>query len=113
VKHLFAVIVSVPDPKGPRAWENLAMQFPSHVQIGNTPETSKPLEELDLPTPSVGLLMGARFPVFVAGEILVVNLDGRELFGRGRKPSKWGVEFEEFATIEEALERAASVKLGA
>lgn len=48
-----------------------------------------------------------QLPVFYLGEILIVDKDcGREIIGRGRKPGKWFVEYETFATIEEAIKKA-------
>lgn len=43
------------------------------------------------------------FSPFTRGEIVVLNGNGREPFGEGRKPGKWSVEFEEFLTLAGAL----------
>lgn len=43
-------------------------------------------------------------------EVLVVNAGGREPFGQGRKPSKWGVTAEYFPTFAEAMGRLNEVK---
>lgn len=56
--------------------------------------------------------MAFRVPVFTLGEILILNNDGREIAGRGRKPSKWLVVCEEFETLEEAVARAQDIPLG-
>jgi len=48
-------------------------------------------------------------PVFTPGEILVLDTDGRELAGRGRKPSKWLVDYETFHSIDEAVARAREI----
>jgi hypothetical protein len=40
---------------------------------------------------------------FERGEILVLEPNGREPFGEGRKPAKWFVTTEEFDTLAEAL----------
>jgi hypothetical protein len=50
-----------------------------------------------------------RLEVFVPGEILVLDDDGREVAGHGRKPGKWDVDVEEFDTIEQAVSRALEV----
>lgn len=51
----------------------------------------------------------ARLPVFFLGEILIVNRNGREIAGRGRKPSKWGVECAYFWTLRGARRRFAQL----
>lgn len=43
------------------------------------------------------------FSPFERGEIVVLNGNGREPFGEGRKPGKWSVEYEEFLTLDGAL----------
>jgi len=49
-------------------------------------------------------------PVFSLGEILIIDgAYGRELAGKGRKPSKWYVEFETFDNVKEAILRAWEV----
>lgn len=48
--------------------------------------------------------------VFVLGEILILGSDAREVSGKGRKPSKWDVAYEEFDSIEEAAIRAREVR---
>jgi hypothetical protein len=47
--------------------------------------------------------MSLRAPVFTVGEVLLLDSSGREISGRGRKPSKWVVEVEYCDTLEEAL----------
>ena len=56
-----------------------------------------------------------RVPVFEVGEILIMPDErfynkhthfGREIAGRGRKPSGFAVEYEVFETVEEAVVRA-------
>lgn len=42
------------------------------------------------------------FP-FAQGEILIVNREGREPFGEGRHCRKWGVEFEYFTNLADAV----------
>jgi hypothetical protein len=56
--------------------------------------------------PHLNLAWKIRTPVFYPGEILILNEGGREHGFPGRKPDKWHVEYEEFATVEEAIDRA-------
>jgi hypothetical protein len=42
-------------------------------------------------------------PVFHLGEILLLGSDDREVLYPGRKPSKWDVEVEDCATLDEAV----------
>lgn len=48
--------------------------------------------------------------VFWPGEILVLDGNGREIGGMGRKPSKWFVEVEEFDNVEDAIARAREIE---
>jgi hypothetical protein len=56
-----------------------------------------------------GFVMALRAPCFTLGEILILDGSGREVCGRGRKPSKWFIETEGFGTIEEAAARAIEI----
>lgn len=49
---------------------------------------------------------------FVQGELLVVDDYGREVSGKGRKPSKWDVEYElfDFVDLDKAVQRSIEVK---
>jgi len=53
-----------------------------------------------------------RQPVFMMGEILILDGDGREIGGRMRKPDKWDVTIEIYRTIEDAVTRAEEVMRG-
>jgi hypothetical protein len=53
-----------------------------------------------------------RVPVFTLGEILVLDDDGREIAGAGRKPDKWDVRCETFDEIGPAVERAKGIVWG-
>lgn len=44
-----------------------------------------------------------KLPVFEHGEILLLNRIGREISGRGRKPSKWNTKCAYFYTLRSAL----------
>jgi|GEM_PF-2697091 len=48
-------------------------------------------------------------PVFSLGEILILDNYGREIAGRGRKPSKWSVTCEEFDSLDNAIECSQKV----
>lgn len=63
--------------------------------------------------PIKGAMIRVRLRNFTLGEILVCDESGREVAGRGRKPSKWYVERESFDTIEAAVERAQAVQKAA
>lgn len=55
-------------------------------------------------------LLSLRAPVFTLGEILLLDEDGREVDGPGRKPSKWGVSIQEFETLDDAVARSQEVR---
>ena len=50
--------------------------------------------------------MHVHVPVFEEGEILILDEDGREVAGHLRKPDKWGIEYEVFDNLEDAIKRA-------
>lgn len=50
-----------------------------------------------------------RLQNFSLGEVLICDEYGREVAGRGRKPSKWYVETEKFDSLEAAVARAQAV----
>lgn len=52
--------------------------------------------------------LALRVRVFEPGEILICN-GGREVAGKGRKPSKWFIEYEEFDNINDAVQRAVAI----
>jgi hypothetical protein len=51
----------------------------------------------------VAVLLTIQTDVFHLGEIIVVDGDGREIGGMGRKPSKWSVETERFGDLDAAI----------
>ena len=55
------------------------------------------------------LIGSVRCLVFEAGEILIVDDNGREVGYPGRKPSKWSVEYEEFDDLDKAVSAALAV----
>ena len=97
----YQVIVGVPHPDGTEAWGNLASVMELY-QAGNEADRVTRVD------PMVSMIQ-FRTPVFVLGEILIVDNDGREVCGRARKASKWSVQAEEFDTLEEAVARAQEV----
>ena len=58
------------------------------------------------PQPCPIKMVCVELPVFRLGELLVVNRSEREICGGGRKPSKWGVDYEIFWTLRRALRRS-------
>jgi len=97
------VITKVPDPdKGEDG--NLALALPLYFQPNSE---TKPLPALDVIGAAIITIMA---PVFWLGEILVVDEGGREIGGKGRKPSKWAVEYEEFDDLAEAVRRSREVQ---
>ena len=95
-----AVVTKVPALDGPDAWENLAWCVPTHLAL--TPEKVVPFTCEDVGM-DVGTALALRQPVFGLEEILILDMDGREVSGRGRKPGKWGVEIEEFDATYDGL----------
>ena len=57
--------------------------------------------------PSYLVITSDEWP-FERGEVLTLGAWDREVLGQGRKPSKWDVRYERFATLEAALECAKS-----
>ena len=51
-------------------------------------------------------VLRVKLRTFWLGEILLVDRDGREVAGHGRKPDKWDVDCEFFWTSRAALRRA-------
>lgn len=108
----YIVITHAPEPPDTG---NLAALGPCWAQVEQPSQENDwngkvvPLHEVD-PHLAMAALTVFRTPVFYAGEILVVeSTTGREIGGRGRKPSKWGVTYEEFVTIESAEDCARKV----
>lgn len=104
----YAVITRVPEP-GDRG--NLATQL---GQVFLDPQATG--AGIDTPPQSLGKALGNPMlevyvlgPVFRLGELLIVNGDGREMAGGGRKPNKWDVDAEYFDEPEPAVRRALEV----
>jgi hypothetical protein len=104
----YAVVTKVPEPTGPEGGGNLATAL-DQVFVKERPENmAMPFGRFGVLPMGVALL--SYIPVFTLGEVLLLGPDGRELTGRGRKPSKWSVEIETFLTAEAAVIRAREVQ---
>ena len=100
----FLVITKVPPPE---SGGNMAVPMDIYIRIENDPEgRCEPLPN----NIQAALFLGCAQPVFTLGEILIVGEDGREVAGRGRKPSKWSVEVETFDDVRAAVHRARQVQ---
>lgn len=114
MKTYFLVITKVPDQNS-GSKGNMATVMDLYWDLGNDKELKRWYDAaediLGIPASEAILLQLTSFrrPVFVAGEILVVGTDGREIGGHLRKPSKWEVEFKLFDNIEDAVELAEQV----
>jgi len=91
MNYKIAVITRVPDPETDDG--NLAAalvyRLPSQLRLA--------------------CVLQGRTPVFHLGEILILDGNGREVVGLGRKPSKWDVGYQTFAALDEAIVRAQEV----
>lgn len=113
MKYSFLVITKVPDPwKGESG--NLAHTVP-FIEVEEPKESNdytpkvEPYYQVE---PFKGLMPIAPMfmePVFFEGEVLIVGPSGREVTGQGRKADKWDVEYEEFDTLEAAIERSVNL----
>lgn len=99
--HEIVVITRVPDV--PQAG-NLALPTPLFQEI----EPPDIFNEYHGVYHSL-LSLDFRMPVFALGEILVLDGEGREIGGRGRKPNKWDVDWEVCDTVEYAVLKAVEV----
>lgn len=104
----YAVIIKVPSP-GENSG-NLAMGmgqvFISPVAVG-LPHDAPVLgigDALAAPQLEIYLLI----PVFKVGELLVLDSNDRDQFGR--KPSKWFITYECFDNVEDAVRRVLEVR---
>lgn len=103
--YTWTVITALPDMTDPEECTgNLATALGSlYVPTADQRDEMNPTRWEQSPA---GL--GCRVPVFALGEILLCA-GGREITGHGRKPSKWGVEYETFTDLTAAMARAAEV----
>lgn len=101
-EFIYGVITKVP-PDDDLDGGNLALAMPLYFRTRD--------EKIISSVTFLGVgAMSALAPVFILGEILVLDSPyGREISGRGRKPSKWVVACEEFSDINEAIKRAKEV----
>lgn len=102
VPYVFAVITRIPDPaKG----EGGNMACSLSVARSGTKGGVLAVELL----PPV-LQLGLRTPVFALGEVVILDGEnGREVCGAQRKPSKWDVDVEHFASVRDAVLRSRVV----
>ncbi len=108
-----AVVVEVPHR---RSSGNLAVAGSLYVQTD--PQDPNSIEDwmgwavanFDTPGQGLGLALALRAHVFTIGEILILDSDGREVAGLGRKPEKWGIVVETFDDIIAAVGRAREVR---
>ncbi len=98
MKLLVITKVPNPDTDGPLAQGNLAAPL---AELWVLETRQGPLTRLEkfmgLPA---GFSTVLRKEVFAVGDLLLVDDDGREIVGRGRKPSKWGIEYKTFEKWE-------------
>lgn len=104
------VITSVPDPLSAAGRSNMAGPGAS-VRDVRRGEAGRPDDELgklymELGPPlgiqaaSEDMQLGLRLQVFRVGDVLFVDDEGREIGGRRRNPSRWGVVFETFVIAD-------------
>lgn len=106
----YLVITKVPPPGSPL---NAALAGPIYL---DPQATGGSIDwEHDTPMQLIGDAMGnralhlwLRTDVFRLGEVLITNGE-REVVGAGRRPDKWGVEYEQFDDIDKAIARAHEV----
>ena len=96
--YTYAVVTEIPPPeKG----GNMATAL---GQLYLTTDEHRSYENLGMQA------MNFAIPVFTLAEILILDDEyGRELVGKGRKPSKWDVSIETFQVLEEAIACAEEV----
>jgi hypothetical protein len=99
----FAVVTQVSDAAAGDAG-NLAVGEAYHVNP-QMPMKCTPI--------AAHLALAFRVPVFVKGEILVLDAAGREVAGALRMPGKWDVSVALFDTVAGAIERAEKDREGA
>jgi hypothetical protein len=89
--------------------EDRAAALPGQVAM-LAPERDERGDYVYRPIEGVEAVLGVRVQVFTLGEILLLDgPGGREVVGPGRKPSKWMVTTEEFASLDAAIARAQKV----
>ncbi len=100
----FAVVTRVPSPEaGEGGNMAAAMGLAQPVQGGGI---------LDVRPAPPALQIGLRMPVFCIGEILILDPDGREPHGHGRRPDKWDVDIEFFVDVGAAVACARGIVFG-
>ena len=97
----FAVVTKIPDDAEPGNWTLGA-------PIGHISGHDERGLEIVKHVPTQ-IFLKLRTAVFSLGEILILDDSGREVAGKGRKPSAWRVAIKSFPTIEEAVTCARKV----
>lgn len=109
--YTYGVITKIPSCKeGGNLYDSLLVKdnkgesedgFPTYRET----DYDEDLEKIDSKD-----LIWSRRQVFELGEILILDGEyGREVCGKGRKPSKWFVECKHFSNLEESVECANSL----
>lgn len=108
--YTFGVITKIPSYKeGGNLYSSLMVNeekqedgFESYRELND--------EDEDVESRDNANFIWARRPTFELGEILILDGEyGREVCGKGRKPSKWAVECMYFSDLETAVERAKNL----
>ena len=102
---IYGVITELPaDPRGNSAMVANELWWDPQGEGGSYDDPLVPLHE------KVGAgMLYIQAPVFRLGEVMYLNEDGRELYGQGRKPSKWSVQYETFSSATEACARSIDI----
>lgn len=98
-----AVIVRVPEGAG-----NLAMANTLYSEVERPDESNGYLGKWE-PYRRIDVMLSFRQEVFYLGEVMILDSNGREPGGHGRKPDKWDVKVEYFADIVSAGNRSREV----
>ena len=109
--YTFCVITKVPSCKeGGNLYDSLLVKDSKEESEDGFPTYRETDYDEDLEKIDGKDLIWARRQVFELGEILILDGEyGREVAGRGRKPSKWFVECKHFDNLEHAVECANSL----
>jgi hypothetical protein len=108
--YTFCVITKIPPPTERGNMYDTALVRDHSEKEGGFPTYREIGPEEDMENMKTEDLIWAKLPTFDLGEILILDSPyGREVSGRGRKPSKWFVEFEHFTKLEYAIKRSQSL----
>ena len=107
---VFQVITEIPE--GDEISGNLALPWIPYYQQVETESEANDYKGKYEKVNFGAAFLNLRQPVFRLGEIIIVDGDGRELVCDQRKASKWGVGWETFGSIEDAVYRSREVTKG-